>query len=273
MKFTRRILIDVANEILSPSWQLRNAATCSFYEVAQFSPELISSFRWRDVIRHQAPTELVIRTPDVRALQLPSQAVPPFAAWATYAAERGWRANPDNLIFPSFRDHQYRLDEVLDLRYVTAGWEADDIAEPTNQDLRDVAALVLARVRGMRGDNPAQIVQMQWGDLSERDFKRGNEDHVSRISLLEVLEQWGEVWEQIVGREFYSDDPILIPSSTGRLAWAADEYKTTRPKPLSLAGYYSIFRRRGAMAGYPSLSATDCTVEDGDGTFTIETTF
>ena len=101
----------------------------------------------------------------------------------------------------------------------------------------------------------------------------GNEDHHPRVSLFEVLDEWGDMWEQIVGRQWYGDDPILIPATAGRVSWEADKFKTTRPKPLSLAGYYSIFRRRGAMAGYPSLSATDCTVEDGEETFTVETAF
>ena len=99
-------------------------------------------------------------------------------------------------------------------------------------------------------------------------------DSLFRISLFEVLEQWGEAWEQIVGREWYGDDPILIPSSTGRLTWEADAHKVTYPKPLSLAAYYRIFRRRGALAGYPWLTATDATAKDGDETdFSIEIPF
>lgn len=169
-KFTRQILIDVTNEILSPSWQLRNVAVNALYEIAQFSPELITILQWRDIIAHQPPNELILEIPDVRALRLPSDAVPAFSAWATYAAERGLRSNPDNLIFPAIRDDQYRLDEPLSIEYAQARWDADDVAEPTRRDVRDVAALCLGRVRGSRGFYPATIAQLKWDDLTELDF-------------------------------------------------------------------------------------------------------
>lgn len=272
--FTRQILIDVTNEILSPSWQLRNAAVHAFHDIAQFSPELIANLQWGDILAHLPPTELILETRDVRALRLPSEAVPAFSAWATYAEERGWCGYCNNLVFPNIRDHQYRLNETLDLRYVEARWEADDIAEPGNQDLRDVAALVLARVRGVRGENPAAIAQMRWGDLSEIDYRWGNEDHHQRISLFEVLGEWGAVWEEIVGRKMSGPDPILIPASTGRLTWETSvSPESARPKPLSVTAYYRIFRKRGSLAGYPWLTASDCTAKESDGNVATKTAF
>lgn len=85
--FTRQILIDVVNEILSPSWQLRNAAVHAFHDIAQFAPELIVNLRWGDILAHHPSTELILETPYVKALRLPSEAVPAFTAWMTYAVE------------------------------------------------------------------------------------------------------------------------------------------------------------------------------------------
>ena len=82
--------------------------------------------------------------------------------------------------------------------------------------------------------------------------------------MFHSLFDWGEAWCEIVGREYQDDDPILIPASTGRLSWDSDPFdRWTSPRPLSTAGFYRVFRERGARAGYPSLSATDCTVEGG----------
>ena len=129
-------------------------------------------------------------------------------------------------------------------------------------------------MRGARGHNPATIAQTRWQDLTEFDFRLGNEEYHQRISLFEVLEAWADTWEEIVGRELFGDDPVLVPASTGRLRWEADEHKVTRPKPLSLKAYYAVFRKRGAQAGYPWLSAPDATAEDGDDqTIHIETAF
>lgn len=89
-----------------------------------------------------------------------------------------------------------------------------------------------------------------------------------------MLGTWGEVWEEIVGRELTHGDPILIPTDVGRLRWENTGSKATRPQPLSLAAYYRVFRKRGAMAGYPWLCATDCTATpDDDGTYTVEQSF
>ena len=96
---------------------------------------------------------------------------------------------------------------------------------------------------------------MRWGDLTELDFKLGNEDYVPRISLFEVMDSWVDIWEGIVGRQRYGDDPILIPASAGRLVWEPDEHKAIRPKPLSLAAYYAIFRKRG---GYGRIPIAQC---------------
>ena len=190
--FTRQILIDVTNEILSPSWQLRNAAVFSMHHAARLSMNLITSLRWTDVVHHSPPSQLVVSSPDVQVLQLPAESVPAVSAWMTFSAERGLR-DPDNRMFPTIRNHRYVPAEPM-TDYETRASEAwfwDYIADPTYQDYRDVAALCLGRVRGRRGLNPATIAQTRWQDLTEFDFRLGNEDHHPRVSLFEVLDEWG----------------------------------------------------------------------------------
>lgn len=274
MQFTKRLLAKVVNETLSPTWQIRNAAGNALHQ-AMLTTDLIAAFRWRDVILHRPPSHLIVAIPGVKALRLPQELVPAVSAWFTVAAEKDLRTDPDHFVFPTIVANRYVPSSPMneqEIRSMTV-WTADDVAEPTNQDLRDVAALILGHVRGARGVYPVTIAQTRWGDLDEFDLRYGHTECNPRISLFEALEDWGAIWESLVGRDWYPDDPILIPASAGRISWEPDESgRWTRPKPLTTKGYYGIFRKRGSMAGYPSLSATDCTVE-GDGTKTTETAF
>ena len=92
----------------------------------------------------------------------------------------------------------------------------------------------------------------------------GAEIENPRISLPRVLDEWKKTWHSIVGREPGEDDPVLIPCHNSQLIW--EDHSGDRkmhPRPLSLSGYYELFRRRGRLAGYPSLSAADFVINGG----------
>ena len=257
-------LVDVVNEILFPGTLLRDEAARALLRTG-LTGGLIRQLRWRDVLRHAPPDDLIIQTPGVWALRMdPMDATPKFSAWVTYSAERQWRTDPDHFIFMPTRNLRYAPTEAMTGAELgrLLSQNPDGFHEPTYKDRRDIAVLCLARALGRRGKNPATIAQTRWGELEEGDFDDDDLCDNPWTSLEGALDEWSVVWESIAGRDFDLDDPILIPASARHLRWEADRSsRWTRPRPVSLKVFYRVFRERGAIAGHPSLSAPDCMVK------------